>query len=91
MTTVEVVFRFTAPLSESVAAALADARDVYGIRRLSFDRAAGTLRVEYDVTRLNAAAIAKLIREAGLEIAPEISDIQPDAAPMPVPQADPLA
>ena len=32
-------------------------RDVYGIRRLSFDRAARTLRVEYDATRLNAAAV----------------------------------
>ena len=91
MTTVEVVFRFAAPPSELVASALADARDVYGIRRMSFDRAAGTLRVEYDATRLNAAAVAKLIREAGFEIAPEISDVQPDAAPMPVPQAAPLA
>jgi hypothetical protein len=47
--------------------------------------------VEYDATRLNAAAVAKLIREAGFEIAPEISDVQPDAAPMHVPQAAPLA
>ena len=37
--------------------ALANARDVYGIRRLSFDRAAQTLRVEYDATRLNAAMV----------------------------------
>jgi hypothetical protein len=91
MTTVEVVFRFATPLNESVAAALADARDVYGIRRLSFDCAAGTLRVEYDATRLNVSTVAKLIREAGLEIAPEISVARPEAASLPAPQATPLA
>ncbi len=91
MTTVEVVFRFAAAPSESVASALAGARDVYGIRRLSFDRDAGTLRVEYDASRLNVSTVAKLIREAGLEIAPGISEVRPEAAPLPVPQAAPLA
>jgi hypothetical protein len=46
----------------------ADTREVYGIRRLNFDHAARTLRVEYDATRLNAATVANLIRETGLEI-----------------------
>ena len=91
MTTVEVVFRFATPPTDSVASALADTRDVYGIRRLSFDRAAGTLRVEYDATRLNAATVAKLIRETGLEIAPEISDARPEAAPQPTAQTAPPA
>ena len=67
MTPVEILFRYTPP-AEAVTRALANTREVYGIRRLAFDRAASTLRVEYDATRLNAAAVAKLVRQAGLEI-----------------------
>jgi hypothetical protein len=72
MTSVEILFHTAAPLtgSEAATSALAKLRDVYGIRRLSFDAAAGTLRVEYDASRLNAAALAKLLRGAGLVIAP---------------------
>jgi hypothetical protein len=68
MTAVEILFRTVVPIPEAAASALANAREVYGIRRLAFDRAAQTLRVEYDATRLNAAAVAKLIRQAGIQI-----------------------
>jgi hypothetical protein len=68
MTTVEILFRYAAPPTEAVTSALANIREVYGIRRLTFDRAACTLRVEYDATRLNAAAVTKLVHESGLEI-----------------------
>jgi hypothetical protein len=63
-----------------VALALARARDVYGIRHLSFNREAKTLTIEYDATRLNAAMVIRLAREAGVEIAPELSQI-PAPAP----------
>jgi hypothetical protein len=79
MTTVEILYRYAAPPSEPVALALARARDVYGIRHLSFDRSAHTLRVEYDATRLNQAAVTKLVREAGLEIAEEPLLLPPSA------------
>jgi hypothetical protein len=72
MTTVEILFRYAAPPTEAVTCALANAREVYGIRRLTFDRTARTLRVEYDATRLNAAAVTKLVRQAGLEIVAEL-------------------
>lgn len=78
MTTVDIVYRFAAPPTEQVALALARVRDVYGIRHLAFDCSAHTLRVEFDATRLNAAMVTKLIREAGLEIAEE-------APPIPAP------
>ena len=71
MTTVEILFRYATPPTEAVIFALANAREVYGIRRLSFDHAARTLRVEYDATRLNAASVTRLVRQAGLEIAAE--------------------
>ena len=80
MTTVEILYHYAVPPTEQVAMALACARDVYGIRRLSFDRGACTLLVEYDATRLDAAAVTKLVREAGLEIAPELPQI-PAPAP----------
>jgi hypothetical protein len=64
-----------------VSLALATIKDVYGIRRLSFDQAARTLRVEYDTTRLEPAAVAKLVRQAGLEIAPETSAAAPQIPP----------
>jgi allophanate hydrolase subunit 1 len=84
MTTVEIVFRYAAPPTDAVTRALADTREVYGIRRLDFDPAARTLRVEYDATRLNAAAVAKLVRQAGLEID---SDAVQSPAAIPPPSA----
>ncbi|MGD0292508.1 MAG: hypothetical protein ABSB30_01510 [Terracidiphilus sp.] len=85
MTSVEIHFHYAAPPTEAVARALANVREVYGIRRVTFDRAAGTLRVEYDATRLNAAAVKKLVRQAGLEVNAELPLIpaQPPQAQAP--------
>jgi len=81
MTTVDIVYRYATAPTEQVATALAHARDVYGIRKLSFDAASRTLHVEYDATRLNAAVVTKLVREAGLDIAIE-EPILPAPAPV---------
>ena len=69
MTTVEILYRYTTPPTESMTFALAGTRDVYGIRRISIDQEKRTLRVEFDATRLNAATVTKLVRLTGLEIA----------------------
>jgi hypothetical protein len=87
MTTVEILYRYTTPPTEPVTSALASTRDVYGIRRFSFDHDARTLRVEFDATRLSAAAVTKLVRQTGLEIAEEL----PLIPPPPVPEALPAA
>jgi len=84
MTTVEVVLRYAAEPTEAITFALAKTRDVYGVRRLTFDREARTLRVEYDATRLNAAAVIKLVREAGLQVVEEVPLAPPPAPPAPV-------
>jgi len=90
MTTVEVVFRFATPLSESVTFALANTREVYGIRGLKLDRTAQTLRVEYDATRLNTATVTRLVCQAGLRLLPE--DLEAlEAPPSAVPEAAPAA
>jgi hypothetical protein len=79
MTTVEILFRYQGQPSETETFALANAREVYGIRRLHFDRAASTLLVEYDATRLNAATVTQLVRRSGLQLVEE----QP---PVPLPE-----
>jgi len=87
VTTVEILYRTTTPPSEQAAMALARTRDVYGIRQLHFDRAAQTLRVEFDATRLNTAAVTKLVREAGIDIAEELPSLASPASAQPAPLA----
>jgi hypothetical protein len=77
MTTVEIVFRYEGQPSEVAAYALGNAREVYGIRQLHFDRAASTLLVEYDATRLNAATVTQLVRRSGLELIEEVPVVPP--------------
>jgi len=81
MTTVEILYRYSTPPTESVTFALAGTRDVYGMRRISIDADARTLRVEFDATRLNTATVTKLIRLTGLEIAEELPLIPPPQQP----------
>lgn len=88
MTNVDILFRYATQPTESVLLALAGAREVYGIRKLSFDREAKSLRVEYDATRLNAGMVAGLVRRAGLDIVEELSLIPPPP-PEPVAAAAP--
>lgn len=79
MTTVEILFRYAAQPTEAVASALGNTREVYGIRSLKFDRTAKTLLVEYDATRLSAAVVTRLMRQAGLDIEEELPLIAPRA------------
>jgi hypothetical protein len=88
MTTVEILFRYSGQPSESETFALANAREVYGIRRLSFDRMASTLLVEYDATRLNAATVTRLVRQSGLQLIEEAPPSIPELPPIP-PQVQP--
>ena len=87
MTNVDLVLRYAAQPTEAVTFALANTREVYGIRRLTFDREAHTLRVEYDATRLNAGAVLKLVRNAGLQVLEEVPLALPPAPPEPAPAA----
>ncbi len=68
MTAVEVCFRYATPPAEADLRALQGMREVYGFRRLAFDEAARTVRVEFDATRLNEDTVASLLRGAGLDL-----------------------
>jgi len=80
MTTVEILFRYSGQPTEPEVFALANAREVYGIRRLQFNRAASTLLVEYDATRLNAATVSQLVRRSGLQVVEELTPAPQPAA-----------
>jgi hypothetical protein len=80
MTTVEILFRYSGQPTEPEVFALANAREIYGIRRLQFNREASTLLVEYDATRLNAATVGQLVRRSGLQVVEELTPAAQPAA-----------
>ncbi|KAA6459035.1 hypothetical protein DYQ86_17265 [Acidobacteria bacterium AB60] len=83
MTTLDIKFRYATQPSEAVLLALSGAREVYGIRRINFDREKQTVLVEYDATRLTGAVVANLLRRSGLDIVEELSLIPPPPTPAP--------
>ena len=68
MTNVEISYKYGMSPDEAVMRGIDNIREVYGIRRLSFDEQARSVNVEYDATRLNPATIASLLRRAGLDV-----------------------
>jgi len=68
MTQLDVVFRYSVPPSSRELRALDGVREVYGIRRISFNERERMVRVEFDASRLTAAVVAGLLRDAGLAI-----------------------
>lgn len=90
MTTVEIQYRYTTPPNDAVALGLSGICDVYGIRGIRFGHATRTLTVGYDASRLNAATVTRLVRQAGLEIAEIVPLIPPPTPPAePAPAATP--
>jgi len=75
MTQMEVSFRYGAVPGEREMRALGTMRDVYGIRRLSFDSAGRVIKVEYDASRLKEPVVASLLRKAGIDLLDKISVI----------------
>ena len=43
-------------------------REVYGIRRVQFNEKERTVRVEFDASRMKQDAVAKLLRQAGIDV-----------------------
>ena len=87
MTQLDVLYRYGATPTERAVLALSKVRDVYGVRRMAFDEAAKTVRVEYDASRLTDAVIHQLLRRAGLDIVETVSmtaKVEDVAPPAPV-------
>ncbi|MCU1227072.1 MAG: hypothetical protein JWQ42_5165 [Edaphobacter sp.] len=86
MTQLDVLYRYGLPPTEAITLALAKVREVYGVRRVDFNEAEKTVRVEYDATRLSEPVIHQLLRRAGLDI---VEALPMFAAPAPAPAEAP--
>ena len=73
MTQLDVCFRYSVPPGEAEMRALSNAREVYGIRKISFDEKERTVRVEYDASRLNDDIVAGILRGAGLDLKEKVT------------------
>jgi hypothetical protein len=68
MTYLEVVFSYRSAPGERELCAIDTMREVYGVRRVQFNEKDRSVRVEFDASRLSQDAIAKLLRQAGIEL-----------------------
>jgi len=68
MTYLDVVFHYGAVPGETELRAIDSVREVYGIRRVLFDEKKSTVRVEFDASRLKQPAVARLLRQAGIDL-----------------------
>jgi len=68
MTYLEVAYRYQTPPGEAALRAIDTVREVYGIQRVQFNDKERTVRVLFDASRLKGDAVAKLLRQSGIDI-----------------------
>jgi hypothetical protein len=68
MTYLEGTFRYQTPPGEAELRAIDSVREVYGIQRIQFNEKERTVRVLFDASRLKGDGVAKLLREAGIDV-----------------------
>jgi hypothetical protein len=68
MTYLEVAYRYGAVPGERALQAIGGMREVYGVRKVAFNEKDRTVRIEFDASRLNEDVIAKLLRQAGIDV-----------------------
>ena len=73
MTQMEVAYRYTTPPDEPAMRAIDNMREVYGVRRVSFDEKERVVRIEYDASRFKEPVVANLLRRAGVDIAERLT------------------
>ena len=84
MTQLDVMYRYDGAPAEAVMMALGRVREVYGIRRMEFNAAEKTVRIEYDATRLTEPVVHQLLRRTGLDLVERVSLLPPQPEPAPV-------
>jgi len=68
MTQMEVAYQYGTAPREPELRALDAVREVYGIRRITFDHPQKVVRVEFDASRMKEPAVAALLRRAGMDV-----------------------
>ncbi len=68
MTYLEVAFNYQTLPGENELRAIDNMREVYGIQRVKFNEKEKTVRVLYDASRMKQDAVAKMLRQAGIDV-----------------------
>jgi len=68
MTYLDVAYRYGATPGEREMRAIDGMREVYGIRKVDFKDAERIVRVEFDASRMKEDGVAKLLRQAGIDV-----------------------
>jgi hypothetical protein len=68
MTYLEAAYRYLTPPGEVELRAIDSVREVYGIQSVRFNEKERTVRVLFDASRLKGDAVAKLLRQAGIDV-----------------------
>jgi hypothetical protein len=73
MTYLDIVFNYGATPGETELRAIDGMREVYGIRQVQFNHKQRTVRVEFDASRLKGEAVARLLRQAGIDVREQVA------------------
>jgi len=73
MTYLEAAYRYQTPPGEAELRAIDSVREVYGIQRIQFDEKERTVRVRFDASRLKGAAVARMLRQAGIDVQEQLA------------------
>lgn len=68
MTYLDVVFNIGGLPGENELRAIDGMREVYGIRSVRFNGKERTVRVEFDASRMKQDAVARMLRQAGIDV-----------------------
>jgi len=68
MTYLESAYRYQGQPGEKELRAIDSVREVYGIQRVQFQEKEQTVRVLFDASRLNEEAVARLLRNSGIDL-----------------------
>lgn len=73
MTQLEVAYRYHTPPTQATIRSLDSMREVYGVRRITFDEGERTVRVEFDASRFKEPVVAGLLRHTGLDLGEQLA------------------
>jgi hypothetical protein len=68
MTYLDAVFPYATNPGESELRAIDGMREVYGVLQVLFNEKDRTVRVKFDASRLKREAVARLLRQAGIDV-----------------------
>jgi len=73
MTYLEAKYRYQTAPGEAEMRAIDSVREVYGIQRIQFNEKEKTVRVLFDASRMKGDAVARLLRQAGIDVQEQLA------------------